>query len=38
MNDLGKTKYCLGLQLEHIPTFRTSIDLCRESIGEIQYG
>ena len=48
MNDLGQTKFCLGLQLEHL--YSESIEeilfwyicissyLCPESIGEIQYG
>jgi hypothetical protein len=40
MKDLGKTKFSLDLQLKHLPTehFCTSIGLCSENIGEIQYG
>ena len=39
MKDLGQTKFCLGLQLEH---FNSGIFIpsciCPENIGEIQYG
>jgi hypothetical protein len=37
LKDLGKTKFCLGLQLEHLST-GILICICPESIGEIQYG
>jgi hypothetical protein len=37
--DLGKTKFCLGLQIEHLQTdILVHQSACQESIGEIQYG
>jgi hypothetical protein len=39
MKDLGKTKFCLGLQIEHLQmTSSTPVYFCTESIREIQYG
>ena len=41
MKDLGKTKFCLGIQLEHLPSgimVHQSACLYPENIGEIQYG
>ena len=36
MKDLGKTKYCLGLQIEHKSNgIHTSINICRKGIKAI---
>ena len=40
MKDLGKTKFCLGLQIEHFPrrNFSTPVNLCEKGFGKILYG
>jgi hypothetical protein len=40
MKDLGKTKFCLGLQIEYTKKWHigTPIKLCRKGIEKIQYG
>jgi hypothetical protein len=40
MKDLGKTKLCLGLQLEHLPSgiLVHQTAYIQKNIGEIQYG
>ena len=40
MKDLGKNKYCLNLQMEHLPEgiFRTLVNLLEKGFGDILYG